>query len=413
MRILHVVHQFLPEYVGGTEVYVADLASRLRQRGHDVALFTGSGKAGERCWDGIPLRAVPGGLRRGPGANFLATFGSREAEAAFQDQLGGLKPDIIHFHHLLGLSTRLVALARNAGIPTCFTLHDYWFMCPKSQLIDHRGLPCLGPRAGVNCARCGGQRLNRPAAEPFAPLAAPLFILRERRVKRAVASADLVLAPSSFVVEMALAGGIPGEKLRRVCFGVDAASGVAWRPRPAGAPLRVTYLGGIDWSKGVHLLLAAAQRAGPVAAVRVYGDLAAQPDYAASLRAAVLWSPAQLMGQVSRTEVPAVLADTDLLAVPSLWYENSPMVIAEAKAAGIPVVASDIGALPEQVRHGETGLLFPPGDVEALAEAMRRVAGDPVLLERLREGVRAQAHATRTQHVDEMEAIYGEVAGLR
>ena len=145
--------------------------------------------------------------------------------------------------------------------------------------------------------------------------------------------------------------------------------------------------------------------------VKAYGDPEAYPEYVGRVAQAAEGTCLQLMGRLAREEVPAALAETDLLVVPSLWYENSPMVIAEAFAAGVPVAASDLGALPEQVQSG--GLLIPPGDAQALAETLRRVALEPGLLDRLRDNVRRQVRASRSQHIDEMEAIYQALAGER
>ena len=403
---MHVVHQFLPEYTGGTEVYVADLAARLQKRGHQVIVFAGADEPGRRSYQGTDVEAVPGGLRRGPAANLLASFGDRETEERFRQVMSEFRPDVVHFHHLLGLSSRLVRLVQEASAPSCFTLHDYWFMCPKSQLIDHRGSPCTGPRAGVNCGMCAGERMGRPAWMGL-PLA-PLLALRERRVRRAVASSEFILTPSDFVAQMALRHGLPQERIRSVRFGVDHTGG-DWKKRPPGAPLRVTYLGAIEQSKGVHVLLEAARVAKGVH-VKVYGDPSRYPVYAQRLTAKVARAPVTFMGLAARDEVPGVLSETDVLVVPSLWYENAPMAIAEAHGAGVPVIASQIGALPEWVRDGDTGLLFPPGDAAALAERLRRLVEEPELLPRLRDTTTRQPAVSREAHVDEMEAIYRELS---
>lgn len=401
MRLLQVVHQFLPDYVGGTEVYVADLAKRLQSRGHEVVIFAGGPERATRVWDGIQVEMVPGGVRgpAGPARTFLTTFGNRGTEQAFSALLGRFMPDVVHFHHLLGLSGRLIKLTRVAEIPCAYTLHDYWFMCPKTQLIDHRGQVCGGPRYGVNCGLCASEKLGSPVAVA----GAPVFTLRERRVKRAIASADLILAPSEFMARMATQHGLPVDKVRTVQFGLDTEH-VAQAPSPARMGLlRVTYLGAIEWSKGLHVLANAVGRLDGRVAVAAYGDPNAYPEYARQLPATML------KGSASRDSVPDILATSDVLVVPSLWYENSPMVIAEAHAAGVPVIASDLGALPEKV--GDGGLLFPPGDAAALASALRRLVQELGLLDRLRDNVKRQVRPSRADHVDEVEAIYRELAG--
>jgi glycosyltransferase involved in cell wall biosynthesis len=411
MRVLQVIHQFLPKYLGGTEVYAADLTRRLLSHGHDAALFTGGDTAGPTEWEGVPATVTPGGLRgpRNPAQLFLTAFGNRQAEAGFGAALADFRPDVVHLHHLLGLSTRLPQLARAAGVPVCATLHDYWFLCPKSQLIDHRGALCEGPRGGVNCAQCAAQRLGAPWLEPAAPLLGPLFLLRQARVRRAFAACDALLAPSDFLLATARRAGLPAPKLLRVDFGLDIEPALPRMPRPAGAPLRVVYLGALDESKGVHLLLEACRLLNPQQVeIAIYGSLdAASPAYLHRLRAlaaATPYGPAVLRGAVPHAEIPALLGRTDALTVPSLWYENAPLVIAEAFVAGTPVVASNQGALAEQVHDGADGLLFGRGDAAALAAALQRLADEPGLLERLQAGI--GQHASRAAHYDHMERVY-------
>ena len=409
MRVLQVVHQFLPKYVGGTEVYVADLSRRLRERGHHIALFAGADLAGQSSWEGMELSTVPGGLRgrRGPAAIFLTTFGNPQAESAFGDVLHRFQPDVVHFHHLLGLSTRLVRLAKAQGVPTCYTLHDYWFVCPTTQLVDHKGDLCRGPVAGVNCGLCAAHRLGSAAWVGAMPLMAPLFSLRQRRVRRALAGVDALLAPSRFLADIAVRAGLPGEKIAVVDFGValPEAAAAPWQPRPGDAPLRVTYLGAIAWSKGVHVLVDACRNLEPdLAEVQVCGDLAAYPDYSKQLQGSAEGLPVHFLGAVSRERIPELLATSDILVMPSLWYENSPLVLSEAFAASVPVIASRVGALAEAVQDGVNGLLFAKGEPQDLARVLRRLVQEPQLLLRLRSNLGAEK--TRSQHVDHMERIY-------
>ena len=416
MRILHVVHQFLPEYTGGTEQYVADLSRRLCDGGHDVAIFTGGNNPGRHDWQGIPVTVVPGGLRgpRGAVSLFASSFGNRGIEAGFTSLLQDFRPDVVHFHHLIGLSTRLPRIARESSAAACFTLHDYWFICPKSQLINHAGAPCSGPVLGLNCGQCAAERLGKPYLQAGAPAVAPVFVLRQRRVRRAFSEVDLLLAPSQFVADFAIRAGLPRDRIERVDFGIPT---LALPPRSAAlkvmdAPLRVLFLGAVSWSKGVHVLAEACRLLDPTKVdVRIMGDLNAYPEYSAPLMDTARELPLRFEGQASRAEVAAALASSDVLVIPSLWYENAPLVISEAFAAGAPVVASNIGALAEKVRDGVDGLLFPPGDAPALAAVIARLAIDRPLLQQLRDGIRQGV--TREQHVNQMMQIYERLCAPR
>jgi glycosyltransferase involved in cell wall biosynthesis len=130
--------------------------------------------------------------------------------------------------------------------------------------------------------------------------------------------------------------------------------------------VRFTYLGSLAWQKGVHVLVEAIRGIEADRAVlKVYGDPTVFPDYAAQLRRIADLRNTVFGGQLPNEEVGRVLAETDVLLVPSLWYENSPVVIQEAFAAGVPVIASRIGALAEKVRDGVDGVLCTAGDVRS------------------------------------------------
>lgn len=418
MRVLQVTHQFLPEYVGGVEVHVAQLSRSLRDAGHQVALFTGGNHAEQRTWEGMELTTVAGGVRspRGRAATFMATFRNRAADDAFAELLERLRPDVVHFHHLLGLSLRLVELARARGIPTCYTLHDYWFICPTTQLLDHRGELCDGPVAGLNCARCATARMPGIAWTAATPALAPVFALRQRRVRRALAGIDRLLAPSRFLAEIAVRAGLPSARVEMVDFGVHRGhTGAPAVSTPRGGPLQVTYLGAIAPSKGVHVLIEACRLLPPgTLEVDVCGDLSAYPGYAQRLQASAQGLPIHFSGLVAREDVPDVLARSDVVVAPSIWYENAPLVLNEAYAAGVPVVASRLGALAEKVEDGVTGLLFPRGDAAALAGVLERLTHEEHLLERLRSGI--SPVRTWEEHVAHMERVYNAlvktVAGL-
>jgi glycosyltransferase involved in cell wall biosynthesis len=114
------------------------------------------------------------------------------------------------------------------------------------------------------------------------------------------------------------------------------------------------------------------------------------------------------MGPIANKLVGQVLADSDVMVVPSLWYENSPVVIQEARAAGVPVVVSGHGALAEKVQHGVNGLHVPPGDAEALRRTLERLASEPQLLAQLRQNI--PAPMDMTEHTQRLEMLYQQVS---
>ena len=169
--------------------------------------------------------------------------------------------------------------------------------------------------------------------------------------------------------------------------------------------MRFAYLGSLAWQKGVHVLVEAFIGIPAAdATLRIYGSPDVFPDYAARLHQIADPANTSFEGLVPNEEVGRVLAEADVVIVPSLWYENSPVVIQEAFTAGVPVIASQIGALTEKVQHGVDGLLCTPGDVGALRETLRSFIERPGQIEGFR--TRIPRPITLQQHSEEMERIY-------
>jgi glycosyltransferase involved in cell wall biosynthesis len=180
---------------------------------------------------------------------------------------------------------------------------------------------------------------------------------------------------------------------------------------PRDGPLRIGFVGTIAWHKGLHVLLAAARRL-PAGAfeLKIFGDPGVFPDYTAALRRQAEGLPVAWMEAFGAGQAARAYSQIDVLAVPSLWLENSPLVIHDALMARVPVVAARIGGIPELVAHEQSGLLHEAGAPDALAAALRRLIDDPALLARLGDGAgRSTAIKSMAQDARDWEAIYTRV----
>lgn len=381
MRIAYVVHQYPPEHVGGTEVYTATLARCLASWGHEVHVFypLRAAKREPTCTvrDGVHLWRVPLPPRpKRAWAQFWQSIRNVRVERAFRAFLEAVQPEVVHFQHLQNVSVRLPALAW--PFPQVLTLHDYWYLCPNGQLIRPSATLCSAPRA-LGCARCALERLKRPASKAFAPLVAPLMAWRNAYVRRAVRRISLFLTPSDFAREMYLQHGWPAERIHTLPLGLDL-SRLEGASQPLDRPpgrFHIGYLGAIAWQKGVHVLVEAFASLPRDAALTIYGDLDAFPDYAASLREKARLHPGiRFAGPAPYGAVGDILRGFDYLVVPSLWHETFGMVVQEAEAVGTPVIASRLGAL-QRIQDGLSGRLFDPGDVEGLARILRELYDHP------------------------------------
>jgi glycosyltransferase involved in cell wall biosynthesis len=414
MRIALVVHKFPPSSMGGTENYTLNLAQELARHGHQVSVFYRAEPpvAGQQMiWEdrqGFQACRVSRGFEvktASAPAKFLDTFYSREIERAFARFLDQSRPDLVHFQHVMWLSYRLIAMAKQRGLPALLTLHDYWFLCANSQLIWPDAQVCQGKAWDLNCARCALAQAHWPGGNLLRPVIAPAFRLRDALVRGAALRADRWIAPSHFLIEQYVKAGFPAERCVYLENGIDVERIQRYPHQPsAGGAMRFTYLGSLAWQKGVHIVVQAFRGIPAEKAVlRIYGDPAVFPDYAASLQQMADPDNTSFAGAVPNEEVGRVLAETDVLIVPSLWYENSPMVIQEASVAGVPVMASRIGALIEKLQCRTDGILCAPGEVENWRESLLSVIQRAPQMENLRDvspcSVPIQVHTSSLENI--------------
>jgi len=414
VRVFYLVHQYPPEHVGGTELYTRSLARELSQRGHQITVFHRRNVVGvgQKVWSDEGVRvwsAWAGALN--PTRCFLATFGEPALERALERALDESQPDLVHVQHLMGLPVTLLRMIRRRGIPFVITLHDFWWVCANAQLLTNdRNQVCAGPRAYVNCTRCALARSGQARFLPALPAIAGLLAWRNHLLRQGLSSAEVLLSPTEFVSHWYAAHGTPKAKLAVMPLGVDRHMPIPLlEPRPEG-PMRFVYIGGIAPQKGVHVIVEAFRELRGDTELWIAGDEAFDPAYTQQLRSRA--SPRVcFLGKLDRAEVWRTLKSADAAVIPSLWYETFSLIAHEAFAAGVPVLASRLGALAEVVKDGLDGLLIPPGDVSAWRTALQSLIDDPGRLAFLRAQVRPPL--TVEQHASQIEALYGQLLNAR
>jgi len=189
-------------------------------------------------------------------------------------------------------------------------------------------------------------------------------------------------------------------------FGIDLdLAACPHRPDPSGR-IRIGFIGTLSRNKGAHLLVEAVRKVpGLPVELSIYGDLAAYPAYTRELReSAGNDERIRFRGTFDNKDINQVFSGLDMLAVPSIWYENTPLVIYSAQAYGCPVMASDLGAVSEVIRHEDNGLLFPAGDVDELAGLLVRLVSDRDIIPRL--AARARTQRSIVDYVAELVSYY-------
>ncbi len=428
MRILQVVHDFLPHSVAGVEVYTLELSLDLVRRGHDVTILHATRGPGQTQYElaagevqGLPVRRM---VQNYPYRPLDEIALDPQAERRFEEVVREVAPDVVHFQHLWGWSAALPGLARRHGAAAVVHLHDHWLVCPSGgQRFHPDGIPCEDLES-VDCDACytrfrsnegplerlalrAARRIPPPfppdllhrsfaalpagargllkrvnAVRPSAGSPAPALAATDRRALylEALAGADALVSPSLDLAGRMEAQGYPaalhvpnGTSLTR---GDEPLPGLVEPDRP----LSLLFLGSPLPHKGVHVLADAAARIAPRASLVICGARPS-PDIMKQLTSA----GASWRAPAERHEIAALVDGADLLCLPSLWPENGPLTLLEARARRRPVLASDIGGIPETAQ----GRLLPPGDVDRWADAIDGLARDRTALAGLSDAITA------------------------
>lgn len=393
---------------GGDSTYAFNLADLLKSNGNDVVFFAMKGERNipdpnaDLFVSHIDFRELN---KHKSFSTALKVLGrviySTKARNKFAKILDREKPDVVHLHNIHAhITPSIIFEAKKQKIPVVWTLHDYKLICPNSHfLIDATGEICEACQKHQYfqpvLKRC---KKNSLLASSMASLEAFAHLLMG--VRELV---DIYLAPSQFLKNKLIDRDFPSSKVCHLPYVLPRNK----HHKNYNIGKYFLFFGRIEGIKGILPLLDACKLipdAKLLLAGRVDGSLVDQlPD--------LLPDNAKYVGMKHGTELHRLLEGAFSVVVPSIWYENQPFSILEAFAYSKPVIASDLGGMSELVLHGERGLLVPPGDVDALADAMQWMQHNRK--DAIRMGENAYSYAVE-QHGEELHyqrimAIYEQI----
>ena len=423
MRILLTVHQFFPQFAAGTEVLAYSVARELMKRGHVVHVLAGypdsatlkdEDRFDEYDFEGIHVYRFHHAYTAMGGQISKVEIGYDNLLAAdyFDRILERFRPNLVHYFHLNRLGTGLIDRAVHAGIPRFMTPTDFWTICPTSQLLLGDGSLCSGPTArSGNCVKhfvqsTQGQlvgkiagslpdtgadilvRLTGSGVMPAYPMHEEVLAIAQRlpiNISR-LNQLNGIIAPNEFMKMFLVRYGVKPDLIVESAFGVEVTS-VKKNDSHAEhiGPLRVGFIGTLASHKGCHVLIEAFKDLAALGAtLKIYGCSGEDKDYARSLQVLAEGAEAiKFCGTFPNSEISKIFESIDVLVVPSLWYENTPLVIYSAQAAGCPVVASDLPGLSAVIKSDVDGLLFEAGCSAALELQLLRLVTEDGLLYQL------------------------------
>jgi glycosyltransferase involved in cell wall biosynthesis len=418
MHVLIISHGHPAFSIGGAEVASHNLFRALGQtEGVDAFYLARSPQALPRHAD-TPLMS----LRQGERETFLHTEawdqfwlsngGIGDLQGAFSDYLRHVQPTVVHFHHVLGLGVEAIVQVRRVlpDAAIVITFHEYLSICINhGQMVKTARNTLCRNASPAECAGC------------FPQYSPGLIFQREAFLKDHLMTADAFVSPSHFLIDRYVAWGLPRQRFAMIENGL--ASQAAAPPRKLGAKgrrSRFGFFGQLSEFKGLQVLLEAVTSIdeeiwGRDTTLSIFGgNLENQPPAFRERFERLIERAgrrARFFGSYRSEELPRLMEQVDWLIMPSIWWENSPVVIQEAFWHGRPPIVGDIGGMAEKVRNGVDGLHFRAGSPEDLADRMIEALTDGGLWKRLHD--QAPKPLDLKGFADQHLAVYHDIIASR
>lgn len=393
MKVCLISNLFDPYILGGAEKYVGTIADGLTASGCEVVVITTapSVRRLERYQRNFTI------YRYNP-LNVYHTYHAKETSALLKplwhlidlwnpysftvvkELLKEEKPDIVHTHNLGGISLSAFSAIRALRLPHIHTLHDYSLLCPRATFMHGDGTLCTSPL-----------------------IACRLYA----RVKRELAkSPDVVTAPSRYVLRKHTEEGY-FSAARHECLPLGIAQPRGITLQKHSGPVNILFVGQIVHHKGIGILLNAFMG---IDDEDIHLHIVGKgPDLDRFRRMAAADRRITFHGFVTSEELDRIFRTANCMVVPSLWHDNSPMVIYEALSYGLPVIGSRVGGIPELIEDGCNGFLVEPGNIDELRSKLNLLISNPDLAYRLGQNalLRSEEYSMEN-HIKRLQSLYEE-----
>lgn len=416
-RVLVATHSHPAISKGGAELAALRLFEGLQDHTGCEAFFLGCGRepGGGRSGSSITQPFGPNDFLYAAGGYDWFKFANHDERFPkdFAELLERTRPDVLHFHHYANFGVEAFLVAKRT-LPECrivLTLHEFQAICNHyGQMVTKQNRALCYESSLRDCTKC------------FPEFSRSDFFLRREYTRRFFDLVDLFIAPSRFLADRYIAWGLPAAKM------VVLENVVADSPTPppaarrGGGIFQVGFFGQISFLKGIHVLLDAARiledEEVDDIVVNIHGDHTNQPpefqeDFLARLAKA--GRNVRFHGAYDNHRVDGLMRGCDLVVLPSIWWENSPVVIQEARRNRVPIACSNIGGMAEKVVPGSDGWHFNVGSAPDLAMLLRSLAGDAAQMEAMRATIRPPAPSREgvAEHLGAYEALFRPVRAGR
>ncbi len=385
-RVLLVSQLFPPYFLGGAEIAAYEQNRLLKKMGFEIKVFAGKNDGSKKQYaikreknefqiTRINLHPIDFCHQDG------LILEKKELLDSFRQQLYVFAPDVVHFHGIYGFSLKMIEECFKMHIPMVMTLHDYWGICINNILVTHHNLLCDGKDSG--CLYCKDKVYQIDGKETS-------ISQRNDLIMSYLNMVDLLISPSQYLLKKFIDRGILKNKTRLIKYGIDI-SRFKDIKKSKSDKIRFVFIGQIITHKGIENLIESVAALNDEERKRISLLLIGTGEkmfveYCQKLTVKLkLTDCIRFVGEIRNTEVSKAYKNIDAIIVPSIWPENSPVTILESLAAGTPVLASDIGGIPELIEDGVEGYLHKYDEPLALAQNIRKVIENPGELTRMRQ----------------------------
>lgn len=421
MHILKIIHGYPPTYNAGSEVYSQSICNEL-SKFHKVSVFTREENPYAPCFS-IRKKSINPNLTLYIINNPQGKDGYQhnEIDEKLNVLLHELTPDIAHIGHLNHLSTGLVTILNRHKIPIIYTLHDFWLMCPRGQFLTRT----IGKKDGafqlcnqqndkkcvLDCYKMYFSGIKENEKEELLYWQSWIH-QRMKETKSIIDKVNLFIAPSMYLKKRFEEDfDVPSNKIIYLDYGFPTSYLSPIEKIANNRTYTFGYIGTHIPAKGVNILIEAFKQIESPASLKIFGRYNGQSTKFLETIASSSKNNIEFIGEYENQNlVKDVFSQVDCIVVPSIWGENSPLVIHEAQACKIPVITANYGGMEEYVAHNVNGLLFEHRNVDSLATQLEYALLHPEKMKEL--GKRGYLYSPEgnvpniENHCKELESIY-------
>jgi glycosyltransferase involved in cell wall biosynthesis len=408
LRILFAVHQFFPLWYTGTERFVLNLAKQFQRMGHCVEVLTygwrdDSGFVPYKGilvkhyrYEGIPVIAIKHQETQSGEPVSFRIFDER-LEPALESIIVKEKYDIVHVAHPFRCGSSCLHVASSKRIPVLLTLTDFWAICPNIIAVTNNGQLCCSPEGGKKCI-----------TDCFQDTDKEILLKRVEDINQMFGMADYCTT-STYFLKKIIHSNYPLYKINVIRFGKNY-SDIRKNSRVylKDSHIAVGFLSTLQPHKGAHILIDAFNKIQQDnISLKIYGHYFDHYEYYQLLKKSASQKKVQFYDAYKYEDFQQMLDDLDIVVVPSIWWENSPLVLLRSLAHKVPVIVSDLEGMTEIIKEGENGFVFDVGNADSLANILKKIAQDPSILNRIKNNIISPPRIE--EEAFEYECIYKEI----